>query len=147
VKLPLQCPAALLLDVIVPQLGPPVPLWSFCILLLVMAVKHYVADFQLQTSWIAHGKERRTGWFAPLAVHVLCHAALTLIIVLLVAPRLWWLALVDLVVHAVIDRCKTMIGLKGGWDMRRPQYWWLLGFDQMLHQFTNIALVAAIYAL
>ena len=130
-----------------PQLGPPVPLWSLCILLVVMALKHYVADFLLQTNWMAHGKERREGWHAPLAVHVLCHGVITLVIMWVVAPRLWWLALVDIAVHATIDRCKTLIGLRGGWDAQRAEFWWLIGFDQMLHQITNIALVAALYVL
>jgi hypothetical protein len=130
---------------LVPPHNVSVPLESFCALLLVMAFKHFVADFLLQTSWIAHGKERRVGWQAPLAVHVLCHAGLMLVIALVVAPRLWWLALVDLVVHAVIDRSKSLIGNRGGWQVNQFQYWWLLGFDQFLHQVTNIALVAALF--
>ena len=130
-----------------PQLGPPVPLWSFCILLVAMALKHYAADFLLQTSWMARGKERREGWLAPLAAHVLCHAGFTLVIVLLVAPRLWWLALVDMGLHAPIDRGKTLIARRGGWDAQRVEFWWLIGFDQLLHQITNIALVAALYVL
>jgi hypothetical protein len=110
-----------------------------------MALKHFVADFLLQTSWIAHGKERCEGWLAPLAVHVLCHAGLTLGIALVLAPRLWWLAPAEFVIHAAIDRSKTRIGIDNKLDFTRPQYWWLLGFDQFLHQITNIALAAAFY--
>jgi hypothetical protein len=90
--------------------------------------------------------ERREGWFAPFAIHVLCHAALTLAIALAIAPRLWWLALVDLVVHAAIDRAKTLTGLWGGWGVDKTKFWWLMGFDQFLHQATNIALAAAFFA-
>ncbi|WP_246731526.1 DUF3307 domain-containing protein [Methylocapsa sp. S129] len=128
-----------------PQIGPSVPLWTFCGLLLVMAFKHFVADFLFQTSWIAHGKERVTGWFAPLAIHVLGHAALTLLIALAIAPRLWWLAPADLVVHAAIDRGKSVTGHWGRWDVKQGQFWWLMGFDQFLHQVTNIALAAAFF--
>ena len=128
-----------------PWSGPLVPLGTFCALLLVMAFKHYVADFMLQTNWIAHGKERTEGWAAPLAVHVLCHAGLTLLIALVIAPRLWWLALVEIVVHGVIDHAKTTIANRGGWTPGQLQFWWLLGFDQFLHQATNIALAAAFY--
>jgi hypothetical protein len=110
-----------------------------------MAFKHFVADFLLQTNWIAHGKERSEGWFAPLAVHVLCHAALTLVIALAIAPRLWWLAPVDLVVHAAIDRGKSVVAHRGGWDPSQGAFWWLIGFDQFLHQATNIALAAAFF--
>ena len=129
------------------QLGPSVPLWGACALLLVMAFKHFVADFILQTKWIAHGKEARHGWFTPLAVHVLGHAVLTLAIALAVAPRLWWLAVVDLVIHASIDRAKSLTGQWGKWGVEDSAYWWLLGFDQFLHQATNIALTAAFLAL
>jgi hypothetical protein len=131
----------------VSQIGPTVPLWSFCGLLLVFAFKHFIADFVMQTNWIARGKERSEGWFAPLAVHVCCHAVLTLAIALAVAPRLWWLALVDLVVHWVIDRAKTLTGYHGGWSVEKAQYWWLMGFDQFLHQVTNIALTIALFVL
>jgi hypothetical protein len=131
----------------VTQLGPLVPLWSFCLLLLVMTLKHYAADFLLQTTWMARGKERRLGWLAPLLVHVLCHAGGTLIVALLVAPRLWWLALVDLIIHATIDRCKSLIGNRGGWGAQDSAFWWLIGFDQLLHQITNIALAAAFFVL
>jgi Protein of unknown function (DUF3307) len=129
----------------VPQIGPSVPLWTLCVLLSVFALKHFIADFLLQTNWIARGKERVVGWFAPLAVHVLCHAVLTLAIALAIAPHLWWLALVDLIVHAAIDRGKSLTGHWGGWEFSQGAYWWLMGFDQFLHQLTNIALAAAFF--
>ena len=128
------------------QIGPLVPLWTFCTVLVVMALKHFVADFVLQTNWIAHGKERCDGWLAPLAVHTLCHAFLTLCIVLAVAPRLWWLAFVDFAAHAAIDRTKSIIAGRGRWGMDEARFWWLLGFDQFMHQVTNVALVAALFA-
>ena len=112
-----------------------------------MTLKHYAADFLLQTGWMARGKERPDGWLAPLAVHVLCHAGITLVIALLVAPRLWWLALIDLALHAVIDHGKTLISRRGGWDTQRAEFWWLMGFDQLLHQITNIGLAAAFFVL
>jgi hypothetical protein len=131
----------------VPQIGPSVPLWTFCAILLAFAFKHFVADFLLQTNWIAHGKERREGWLWPLAVHILIHAALTLVIALAIAPRLWWLALVDLVVHGCIDRSKSLTALWGGWKPNQGPFWWLMGFDQFLHQVTNIGLAAAFFVL
>jgi hypothetical protein len=78
---------------------------------------------------------------------VLIHASFTLCIALAVAPSLWWLTLADLAIHATIDRCKSLISQWGGWDPTDGQYWWLLGFDQFLHQATNVALVAGLLAL
>lgn len=112
-----------------------------------MTTKHFIADFLLQTSWMAHGKEGRQSWLGPLAVHVLIHAGLTLLIALVVAPRLWWLALIDLVVHFCVDRSKAKVGQRCSWDTKKTQYWWLLGFDQFIHQVTNIALTAAFFLL
>lgn len=130
-----------------PQIGPQVALGSFCLVLLAMTAKHFVADFVLQTDWIARGKDRCDRWLAPLAMHVFYHALLTLCIVVWVAPRLWWLAAADFVVHSAIDRSKTLIGRRGGWRMDQARFWWLLGADQGLHQVTNIAIVAALFAL
>ncbi len=116
-------------------------------MLLVLTLKHFIADFLLQTNWIARGKERREGWLAPLAVHVLIHAAFTLAIALAIAPRLWWLALVDFVIHSCVDRGKSLTLQWGRWDTTRALFWHLLGFDQFLHQVTNIGLAIALVAL
>ena len=110
----------------------------------VFAVKHVVADFLLQTNAMAQGKERRAAWLRPLLAHVACHAALTLSIVLLLAPHLWWLAVVDFVVHLSMDRGKALIGQGRGWRPDQAAFWWLLGIDQFCHQLTNIGLAAAL---
>ena len=117
---------------------------SMAMLCVVFAVKHVVADFLLQTKAMVRGKERRTGWLMPLLAHVVCHAVLTLLIVLAFVPRLWWLAIVDFVVHLVIDRGKTLIGLERGWSPDQTPFWWLLGLDQCGHQLTNIGLATAL---
>lgn len=122
-----------------------VPLWTFCTILLALTLKHYAADFVLQTNWVARGKERMEGWQLPLAAHSLCHAAFTLGLALTLRPSLWWLALADLVVHASVDRAKTLIAQRGKWEVRQIEFWWLMGFDQFLHQATNIALAAAFF--
>jgi hypothetical protein len=38
-----------------------------------------------------------------------------------------------------------MVGHWGGWEFSQGAYWWLMGFDQFLHQLTNIALTAAFF--
>jgi hypothetical protein len=133
-------------DLALLQIDPLVPLRAFCIVLLLFALKHFVADFVLQTHWIAHGKERSEGWLAPLAIHALGHASLTLCIALAIAPWLWWLALVDFIVHAAIDRGKTIIAHRAGWGVEEAGFWWLLGSDQFMHQVTNVGIAAALFA-
>jgi hypothetical protein len=86
------------------------PIWSLGLLAAAFSVKHFLADFVLQTKWIALGKDRRDAWLQPLGAHVAIHAGLALLIILVVAPRLWWLALVDLAVHFAIDRASRYWG-------------------------------------
>jgi hypothetical protein len=119
-------------------------IWMMALLAIVMATKHYIADFLFQTKWIAHGKECARGWFMPLLTHVLGHAALTLAIALVVAPRLWWLALADFAIHFVIDRGKGLLCRSAHLGPDDKTFWLLLGFDQYLHQITNILIAAAL---
>lgn len=114
---------------------------------MVFGTKHVLADFILQTTWMARGKERPSGWVPPLLAHAACHAVLTLAITLVALPRLWWLSLIDLAVHLAIDRSKTLLAQRSGWSPDQPQFWWLLGFDQYLHQITNLWLAAALLLL
>ena len=122
------------------------PIGVFAVLALVFTTKHFVADFLLQNRWIALGKDSTSHWLRPLLVHVGLHALLTLAIVLAAAPRLWWLALVDFGIH-FSDRSKCLLAHWGGWTPQNARYWWLFGFDQYLHQVTNIGLAAALVVL
>lgn len=109
-------------------------------LIALFSLKHFLADFVIQTNWVARGKEARVGWLVPLTAHVATHAAMTLVISLAVAPQLWWIALVDFAVHFAIDRAKTLVSQATGWPVEDARFWWLMGFDQFLHQLTNIGL-------
>ena len=108
------------------------------------ATKHVLADFLFQTSWMARGKEQPTGWGLPLAAHVLCHGTLTLLIALVAAPSLWWLGVVDAAIHFTVDRGKALVSQRSAWRTDQSQFWWLLGFDQYLHQLTNLGLAATL---
>ncbi|WP_247634718.1 DUF3307 domain-containing protein [Methylobacterium sp. 37f] len=122
-------------------LDTPVPLSTLAALLIAMAAKHYLIDFVGQTDWMARGKERVAGWALPLAAHAGMHGLGTLAIAVLYRPSLWWLALLDFVVHGLIDRGKTLVAHRTRFAMTDPRFWWLMGFDQFLHQVTNIAVV------
>ena len=115
---------------------------DFVALMLVFELKHYLADFVLQTNWIARGKDCTIGWQRPLAVHAGLHGLGTLCIALVAAPSFWWLAPLDMLVHGSIDRGKAVISLRKRFPITDARFWWLLGFDQLLHQVTNILLVA-----
>ena len=124
-----------------------VPIGTATALMCVMAAKHFCADFLFQTDWIARGKAGQHHWLLPLTVHAAGHAILTLLICLVVAPSLWWLAVAEFIVHAGLDRLKVVVGAKAHLDAGQAEFWWLLGFDQFLHQLTNVVIVFALLAL
>jgi hypothetical protein len=114
------------------------------LILVVFQIKHLIADFFLQTEWMFVGKEQPSKWLAPLAAHAGTHAALTVIIVLLFNPVLWWLGAVDLIVHAAIDRGKALTGRSLGSKEGQRVWWQIFGTDQMLHHLTHLAYAVVI---
>jgi len=50
--------------------------------MLLLTVKHVIADFMLQNSWMAIGKDQKTGWALPLLAHCLVHLAVSLALIL-----------------------------------------------------------------
>jgi hypothetical protein len=108
--------------------------------MLLLTVKHIIADFVLQNAWMAHGKDRKHGWALPLLVHCLVHLAVALLIILIVAPRFWFVAFIDFAVHITIDRAKGLCSSRLGMTPEHPWFWTLIGVDQALHHFTGFAL-------
>lgn len=114
--------------------------------MLLFIVKHLVADFLLQSRWMALGKERAEGWRAPLAAHAAIHAIGTLALCLIVAPALAGLAALDFVVHAGVDRGKGALGRRFSATPDKTVFWWLLGVDQSLHALTHFLFALALTA-
>ena len=116
-----------------------ISLQPLCLLYAAFMVKHFLCDYPLQTAWMAKGKGAVTGWKKPLAAHAATHAAATLLITLATVPSMAWLALVDLVVHATVDRTKSLA--TRGMPQTEPHFWWALGLDQGAHQATHFCFV------
>ncbi|MCJ2139614.1 DUF3307 domain-containing protein [Methylobacterium sp. E-066] len=129
-----------------PSVDTPVPVGAFALLLVAFAVKHLAADFLFQTNWMAQGKERASAWAGPLCAHTGLHGLGTLLIALAVKPALWWIALVDFVIHTGIDRGKAVVGQRTQFPATDARFWWLIGVDQFLHQITHIGLAAVLAA-
>ena len=108
--------------------------------MLLLTVKHVIADFVLQNGWMAYGKDQRKGWALPLLVHCLIHLAVALALILLVAPRFWFLAFIDFAIHLVIDRVKGFASSHLGLTTEHPWFWTVLGVDQALHHLTDFGL-------
>jgi hypothetical protein len=115
--------------------------WLFG-LLVVFQVKHFLADFPLQGEYMLQKVSGEWDFVLPLGVHCAVHGAMTLAIVMAVDTQLWWLALVDFVIHFVMDRIKSGPRYFGRFnDKSRPAFWNVLGFDQMVHHLTSFYIV------
>lgn len=113
---------------------------SIAILLVIFQVKHFVADYPLQTSYMLGKFKPFPQFICPLAAHAGVHAAFTVIIA--VAYQRYdlvvSLALLDFTTHFAIDRLKASPALLGRFKPDQKQFWWALGFDQMAHQFVML---------
>lgn len=83
------------------------------ILLVVYQLKHLLCDYPLQTPWMLRKFLGGRQWVLPLAAHAGVHGLFTLAITLFVNPVLWWLGLLDFVVHFTMDRIKASPNLLG----------------------------------
>jgi hypothetical protein len=131
---------------ILPDMSSQIALGALTFWMIIFAVKHVIADFVLQTSWMATGKDAKTGWALPLLVHCAIHGALATAILLTLAPRFWFLGLVDFVVHLIIDRAKGFCVSHFNVTMEHQWFWWLIGIDQALHHLTGFGLAVVLAA-
>lgn len=107
------------------------------------ALKHFLCDFVLQTGWQVRNKGRygHPGGLVHSGLHALGTAPL-----LLGLPPL---ALVGLLVaefalHYHIDWSKDRVTKWAGWTPATHMFWIAIGFDQLLHGLSYIALAAFI---
>ena len=115
-------------------------------LFLIFQVKHYLADFPLQSSYMLRKVLPSWDFLIPLIIHCSVHAAMTLVICLWFRPELWWLCLVDFTAHFFMDRIKAGDKYLGRFrDKNKPAYWNSLGFDQLVHHYTHYFIIYMIY--
>jgi hypothetical protein len=119
---------------------------SVLLLLLLLQVKHFLFDFVLQTPYQLRNKGTygHPGGILHSGLHVL-GTALVLPVVM-PATELWiWVLAGEFLVHYHIDWCKEQITRRWG-KGNGPFFWWMIGLDQLLHQFTYLAIAAILFA-
>jgi len=112
------------------------------VLLVLFQIKHFVADYPLQTPEMIRGKGIL---FNPQGIlHSLHHSGLTLVtlgIFALVHPiaiiPAVLISVSEFFVHYVIDYSKMQYGKS--LTTNDSRFWWAIGFDQMLHHLTYLA--------
>jgi len=86
------------------------------------------------------GKNSLAGLQA-IALHSGVHALGTLLICLIFAPALWWLFIVDFILHGSIDKAKSMALKTLNLKAQDTHFWWLFGLDQELHNLSHLAYI------
>jgi hypothetical protein len=117
------------------------------LLLLLFQIKHWYADFKIQT----YNQVLRKGIYKdPVGIsHSLDHVWTTLIVLLIfslfytISPIvILSIALIEGLVHYHIDWIKVRYGCN---DNTRPLYWTQFGLDQLAHQVTYLSIALYIF--
>src|ERR1700677_369679 len=85
------------------------------LLLVIYQIKHFLADYPLQGKYMLGKFKKSPDYILPLLAHVGVHGAFTLVIATAFhsgfAP--WGLAIIDMVLHFIMDRIKASPDLLG----------------------------------
>lgn len=123
-----------------------------------------MCDFPLQTEYMLRKFSPNWNFFFPLCAHAGVHAITTFSIVALIAPELYWLAILDFIIHFIMDRVKSGPKYLGrykaltGEEFKKAKashwtiastralegnkyFWWSLGLDQMVHHLTHYFII------
>jgi hypothetical protein len=116
------------------------------VLMLLLQIKHYIADFVIQT----YAQTVRKGIYRdPVGIsHSVDHIIGTLVVLLLVSffipldpTQIVLLSLIEGILHYHIDWVKVHYGIK---DITKPLFWNQFGMDQLAHQVTYILMILAL---
>jgi Protein of unknown function (DUF3307) len=123
----------------------PLDLWSALIVFFALAIGHAIADFPLQTEFLAINKNRHlvpkdtddgkpsSMWIHCLTAHALTHAGMVFIILAPFGKAAAALAFIELVLHWILDFVKC-------------EGWTGFNVDQAAHYVCKAAYTAAIAA-
>lgn len=111
-------------------------------LLLLLQIKHLIVDWCWQPAyeWQNKGTYGHMGGIIHAVKNAVGTAACFCIFVDISMALL--ILAIDGIMHYHIDWAKMNINRMTGWNANtHPQFWWLTGLDQALHQITYLALV------
>lgn len=118
------------------------------ILITALMFKHFMADFVLQTPYQVHNKGRflHPAGFLHVGIHVMLTALVLLLFVgfnqTLHAETLAWVLFWEAVIHYYMDYTKCFVNSCTRWTCGDSYYWWLTGFDQLVHGLTYVGIAA-----
>ena len=109
------------------------------LLLIALQSKHLIVDWILQPPWMWKNK----GTYCHLGgiLHAAINALGTAICFLIITDNILVIYCLDFLAHYHIDWAKMNITRITKWSpTTHPEFWWLTGLDQYLHQLTYILL-------
>ena len=111
------------------------------VIVLFFIIKHFLADFVLQTPYQYLNKHifMHPGGLIHAGIHIIC----TWIFVyglIIDNESIYLLLLAEFIFHYLVDFTKENIVRYYKFTMANKQFWLLLGFDQLLHYMSYIAL-------
>lgn len=111
------------------------------LLISLFVIKHTVADYFMQYSWMIRDKGTYGAWGG--LAHAGFHGLLTYCILLFFINPLYALALsmADSVIHYHVDFVKSNFWKHKNLTAMDQQYWIAHGVDQFLHLFTYIGII------
>jgi len=129
-------------------------------LLIIFQVKHFLADYPLQTKYMLGKFGKWPDYLGPLLAHVAVHGVFTFWIVFFFTDGAYPLALMlagfDVGCHFIMDRIKASPNLLGRFtpltketylgstpEQKRSNtyFWWSLGLDQSVHHLTHYFII------
>jgi hypothetical protein len=112
------------------------------LVLVLFQIKHLLADFVLQSAYILNNRKiyGHPGGLLHVAIHLLGSLA-SLMIIGCTPQTLLIVLLAEAVIHYHIDWTKDNILAARSWTPKDANFWYLLGFDQFLHQLTYLGMV------
>ncbi|MGL4397936.1 MAG: DUF3307 domain-containing protein [Hyphomicrobium sp.] len=114
-----------------------------------LMAKHWIADFVLQTEHqrTTKGIYGATGGLTHGLTHMLATAPVFLLVpVPVAAVTALGLVVAEFIVHYHIDWAKEQIVRRSGWTLKDTHFWWTLGFDQLLHGLTYVAMLWVLFS-
>lgn len=108
-----------------------------------LILKHFAIDFPAQTpyQWMNKGTYGHPGGILHAGLHGV--GTFLVFMIFVVQPQFaLFLAAIDMVLHYHIDWAKMNINKKYGWKPdQHPEFWILLGLDQLAHYLTYCLLI------
>ncbi len=125
-------------------------LLTIIVLLPIIFVAHYIADFIVQTSWQATNKSSNIG---ALSSHIFTYTltlgfitALGLLAFGLPLQLAFSYAMLNGVLHFATDFVTSRLSKKAHESGNQKQFWMIIGMDQLIHQLCLLVTAVLLFA-